>query len=64
MKSFQVFYSDGSSQMTSMAEGVTLEEARRYFVGQVFAFPARDQFYDTENEREHHVTAIGVEPGK
>ena len=34
MTAYRVTYDDGSSHMTSMAHGITLDEARAYFIGQ------------------------------
>lgn len=39
LTAYQVFYEDGSSYVTSMAAGVTLAEARAYFVGQWITQP-------------------------
>lgn len=36
LSAFRVAYDDGSTQDTNMAAGITLEEARAYFVGQRF----------------------------
>lgn len=36
MSAYRVTYDDGSSHMTSMAHGITLDEARAYFIGQRF----------------------------
>lgn len=36
LTAYKVFLSDGSDYVTSMAEGVTLEMAQKYFVGQWF----------------------------
>ncbi len=33
LPAYRVYYEDGSSYITSMAEGITLEDAREYFVG-------------------------------
>ncbi len=39
LAAYRVYYEDGSSYVTSMAQGTTLEEARKYFVGQWFTQP-------------------------
>lgn len=39
LPAFRVFYADGTSYVTSMAAGVTLAQARAYFVGQSFEQP-------------------------
>lgn len=36
LPAFRVIYEDGESYITSMAHGVTLADARAYFVGQTF----------------------------
>ncbi len=33
LPSYRVYYEDGSSYVTSMAQGITLEDARKYFTG-------------------------------
>lgn len=36
MPAFRVTYADGDHYITSMAHGVTLADARAYFIGQIF----------------------------
>jgi hypothetical protein len=48
---YRVHRSDGSSYVTSMAVGVTLEDARAYFVGQV-------QYLDLEETVKVTVTDV------
>jgi hypothetical protein len=36
LPAFEITYSDGSKSRTSMAAGITLDEARKYFVGEWF----------------------------
>ncbi len=33
LPAYRVYYEDGSSYVTSMANGITLQDARKYFVG-------------------------------
>jgi len=39
LSAYRVTLSDGSSYETNMAAGITLEEARAYFIGQRFEQP-------------------------
>jgi ribosome modulation factor len=39
LPAYEVFYEDGSSYVTSMAHGTTLEDARKYFVGKWLTQP-------------------------
>ncbi len=36
MPAYKVIYEDGGSYVTSMAKGITLDQARAYFVGEYF----------------------------
>ena len=51
LTAYRVTLSDGSSYVTSMAAGVTLEQARAHFVGQPF-----------EQANGSSLTAIDVQP--
>jgi len=54
LPAFKVTRSDGSSYVTSMAIGVTLKEARNYFIGATFCD-------EDSSGKEHHWTATAVE---
>jgi len=51
LTSFRVYFDDGTSMVTSMAAGVTLEQAQRYYVGHSF---------EITEQKSHR--AIRVEP--
>jgi hypothetical protein len=51
LSAFVVSYSDGRSRVVNMAAGITLKQARLYFVGNWFEF----------NESEPTVQCTGVE---
>ncbi len=36
LPAYRVIYADGTSYVTSMAKGITLDQARAYFVGESF----------------------------
>jgi len=36
LPAYRVIYEDGDSYVTSMAKGITLDEAKKYFIGQSF----------------------------
>ena len=52
LTAYRVHLSDGSSYVTEMAAGVTLEDARAYFVGQRFE----------QSDEKTILEAVAVEP--
>ena len=55
LTAYRIHRDDGTSYVTSMAAGVTLEQARAYFIGQT-------EFDDTETIRFIRSTVIAVTP--
>ena len=53
LTAYRITYADGSTSVTSMAAGITLEDAQNYFIGHYFDVGA----YPIENMQ----TAISVE---
>jgi hypothetical protein len=51
LPAYRVHLSDGSSYITSMAHGITLDQAKAYFVGQWFV----------QNDETTHLQAVNVE---
>lgn len=39
LPAYKITYEDGTGYVTSMAKGITLEDARAYFVGKSFEMP-------------------------
>lgn len=52
LTAYRVTLSDGTSYVTNMAAGVTLEEARAYFIGQPFE----------QADEKTTLTAVAVDP--
>jgi hypothetical protein len=52
LPAFKITLNDGSSYVTSMAHGVTLEQAKAYFLGQPF----------TQADETTILTVVTVEP--
>ena len=57
LTAFTIYYDNGEISHNSMAAGVTLDQAREYYVGQTFPGPYND---DDEGESQPR-TAIYVE---
>ena len=57
LTAYKVYLNDGSDYVTNMAEGITIDDARKYFVGQWFT----EEDY---NGKETHRQAINVQEVK
>lgn len=55
LTAYKVYLNDGSDYVTNMAEGITLDEAKKYFIGQWFT--EENQYTGEETHRQ----AIAVE---
>lgn len=51
LPSFRVYLSNGTSYVTSMAKNVTLEDAKRYFIGRIIE----------DHDEKHQLTFVNVE---
>lgn len=57
LPAFKITYHDGSDYVTSMARGVTLEDARDYFLGQTFV---TDEDENTGKETKRRAVKVEV----